>query len=169
MRRWSVMSLLAVGVIAAVVVGGCGSSGSSSGDPSEWSSSDVEKVEGKVANAITEAGLTPSKAETSCMVRGYQQMGAAASQVLEDADTSAEQEKEIKRFTEKCLGGSDVTASSGNQEAGAEVEGSEELYEEAEETLSGPACRDDVYSEACREEATEKENEIAEKEGLTPP
>ena len=155
------MSLLAVGVVAAIVVAGCGSSGSSSGNPSEWSSSDVQKVESKLANAITEEGLTPSKAETSCMVRGYERMGASASEVLRDADASAEEEEEIKQFSEECLGGT--------EDAGPEVEGSEELYEEAEETLSGPACREDVYSEACREEATEKENEIAEKEGLTPP
>jgi hypothetical protein len=163
MRRWSVMSLLVVGVVAAAVVAGCGSSSGGSGEPPGWSPSDIEKVESKVADAITEAGLTPSKTETSCMVRGYRQMGASASQVLEDADTSAKQEEEIKQFSEECLGGSGVTAS------GSTPEGSEELYEEAEETLSGPACEEDVYSEACREEATEKENEIAEKEGLTPP
>jgi hypothetical protein len=164
MRRWSVVSLLAVGVVSAIVVAGCGSSGSSSGDPSGWSSSDIQKVESKVANAITEEGLTPSKAETSCVVRGYERMGASASQVLEDADASAEQEEEIKQFSEECLSGS-----AGTQDDSAEVEGSEELYEEAEEALSGPACQENVDSEACREEATEKEDEIAEREGLTPP
>lgn len=167
MRRWSVMSLLALAVVSTIVVAGCGSSGSSSGDSSEWSSSDVEKVESKLADAITEEGLTPSKAETSCMIDGYERMGASASQVLEDANTSSEQEEEIKQFTEECLSGSGATAS--DHELGAETEGNDEIYEEAEETLSGRACQEDVGSEACREEATEREDEIAEKEGLTPP
>jgi hypothetical protein len=49
------------------------------------------------------------------------------------------------------------------------VEANEEIYEEAEETISGPACQEDLTSEACREEATVKEEELAEKAGLSEP
>lgn len=165
MRRWSITSALAVAVVAVIAIAGCGSSGSSSNSSSGWSSSDAEKVESELANTLTEQGLTPTKAETGCIVAGYQRMGVSASQVLENGETTPDQEREIHEITEECVTGSSGSegGESGADESAADIEG------EAEETLSGPACQEDVYSEACREEATQKEYEIAEKEGLTPP
>lgn len=165
MRRWSITSALAVAVVAVIAVAGCGSSGSSSSGLSGWSSSDTEKVESEVANTLTEQGLTPTKAETGCIVAGLQRMDVSASRVLENGETTLDQEREIHEITEEC-----VTSSSGSEESeSGSGESQEEIAAEAEETLSGPACQEDIYSEACREEATQKENEIAEKEGLTPP
>jgi hypothetical protein len=92
-------------------------------------------------------------------------MGVSASEVLSNAEASSDQESEIDEPLEECTGLSMSPGADGS----ASGEGDEEIYEEAEETLSGPACQEDVDSEACREEATEKEDEIAEKEGLTPP
>jgi len=154
-----------VAVVAAIAIAGCGSSESSSSSSSGWSSSDAEKVESELANTLTEQGLTPTKDETGCIVAGYQRMGVSASQVLENGETTPDQEREIHEIAEEC-----VISSSGSEggESGS-GESEEEIAGEAEEALSGPACQEDVYSEACREEATQKENEIAEKEGLTPP
>jgi hypothetical protein len=58
-----------------------------------------------------------------------------------------------------CGGSSD---SSSNPAAAAEKV-------ESDSPISGPACQDDLYSAECREEATERENEIAEEEGLGNP
>lgn len=162
MRRWSVMSLFALAVVSVVAIAGCGSSGPSSNGSSGWSSSQVEQVEGKIANVMTENGLTPSKSQTGCMVAGLERMGVSASEVLGNAEASSDQKSEIDELLEECTGLSTSPGADGS----ASDEG---IEEEAEETLSGPACQEDLESEGCREEATQKEDEIAEREGLTPP
>jgi len=142
-------------VVVLVTSGGGGSSG--------WSSGDVAKAESALANKLTEEGLTPTKSETECLVKGLEPI-VSASELLSNAPNDSTQKKdEVEQVTRDCVSGSSSSSSSS-------ISGeTEEIYGEAEETLSGPACQEDVSSSACQEEATEKEDQIAEKEGLTPP
>jgi hypothetical protein len=104
----------------------------------------VAEVESKLANTLTEEGLTPTKDQTECIVHGLEPM-ASASEVLEDADTSPEQEEEIKQFTADCLGSSYSSE-----------ESSESTSEAPESVIGGPACQEDLESSACDEEEQEK-------------
>lgn|GEM_PF-6386494 len=137
--------LLASAVSLALVAVGCGGGGSSSGS-SEWSDSDVAKVETKIAHKITEEGLTPTKDETRCIVKGLEPM-VSASEVLGDAPTDSQQQGEVEELTTNCLG-----------DSAAQVSESDPL-----EGLKG--CEEDPNSSLCVEEAYERGLENIGEEG----
>lgn len=155
MKLWHLIVLAVVAVVVVIVaISGGGSSG--------WSSGDVAKAESALANKLTEEGLTPTKAETECMVKGLEPI-VSASELLSNAPNDSLQKKEEAEQVARDCVISTSTESSSSEE-------SPELSTELPESvIGGPACQEDLTSSACAEEeqekigaAIEEEEEIAE-------
>jgi hypothetical protein len=108
----------------AVIAAGCGGGGSSG-----WSSSAVAKVEGELADKITESGITPTKDETSCIVKGLEPI-VSESEALSNKTPTSQQGQEVEEITTGCLSEATATGSTedplgGEEEIRSEAEGEE--------------------------------------------
>lgn len=139
----------------AIVAAGCGGGSPSAGSSvssSEWSASDLAQTESKIADTLTEEGLTPTTAETECIRKGLEPL-ASPSEVLDNAEPNSKQGEEIEELTTACLGG--------KQTASAESG----LGGEPESLDCGPACEEELSSSGCIQEVEERESKaIAEGE-----
>lgn len=111
----------------AVIAAGCGGGGSSG-----WNSSAVAKIEGEVAEKLTEVGVTPTKDETSCMVNGLESI-VSESEALSNKTPTSQQNQEIEEITTGCLG--EATAATGSTEVpeASENQGLQEMDEELQQ------------------------------------
>jgi hypothetical protein len=92
----------------------------------------VAKIEGEVAEKLTEVGVTPTKDETSCMVNGLESI-VSESEALSNKTPTSQQNQEIEEITTGCLG--EATAATGSTEVpeASENQGLQEMDEELQQ------------------------------------